>query len=262
MQNISHYFRFLFYIIVVIALVNVDIIREREHVKITQKAQSVNVRVIKELEKSAPPKKEAPKPKKIVKEVKKKPPKKVEKKKKIVKKKPLKKVEKKKIIKKPEPPKPDPQEIIKKELEEKKLEEERLEKERIEKEKLEEERLEKERLERERVEKEREIEKRREYVASLKESYYAQIYNTIASKKRYPKKALRFKKEGAVRVSFTILADGSFTNFKITQPSDEKIFNKAVTKLFKKLDTFDTPPSDIELPLEVSITINYNIKRN
>lgn len=257
MPNIYHNFRFLFYIIIIIALLNVDIAQEKKSVKITQKSQVVNVKLVKQIEKPVVVQKKAPKPKKVLKKVKKK---------KIVKKKPpIKKVKKKKLIKKPLVPKPDPQKILKKELEQKKLEEERLEKERLKKEQIEKEKqeeLEKERLEKERVKKEYELQKRREYVASLKESYYTQIYNTIASKKRYPKKALRFKKEGSVRVSFTILADGTFRDFKITQPSDEKIFNKAVKKLFRKLDTFEIPPSDIKLPLEVSITINYNIKRN
>lgn len=249
--------RFLIYSAIVALLLFAPLIQTEKSVKITQKPQEASLSVV--LTKEPTPPKVVTKvaPKKVVKKRKVKKIVKKPKAKKVIKKVVPKKVIKPKPIKKALPPKPKVDEKL---LLAKKLEQERAEAEK--KRKLEEaKKLEEERKQKEREAKALEMQRYQEHLASLKESYYSQIYNTIASKKRYPKKALRFKKEGSVKVSFTILADGSFKDFKIVTPSDEKIFNKAVKKLFKKLHSFDAPPSEIELPLSVSITINYNIKR-
>jgi len=256
--------RFLLYFVVALSLLYIPILSDEKKVLIKKSSSEkvVNVQLRKEVKKVV--KKVTPQAKKIVK-------KKIIKKRKVVKKpKPIKKKPLKKKIIKQKPPKPK---INEKKILQKKLEKERLEKEKqerlkeLEKQKILEEQIERERqkeLERQqKLQEQKELEKlkHQKYLASLKEEYYSQIYNTIASKKRYPKKALRFKKEGSVKVSFTILADGSFRDFKIIGPSNDKIFNRAVKKIFKKLHKFEKPPSEIELPLNVTISINYNIKR-
>jgi len=255
-------FRFLLYGIVVTILLFIPVIQKEKKVTIKQKSSTKSVsislakapqKVVKKVTKKAI--------KKPLHKAKKLPPKK----KRVIKKKSVKKkkIIKKKVLKKAVPPKPkiDKEKILRKKLAEEKIKKEK-ERKKLEKEKLEKEKLEQERIEKERAEAvERERQKRVKYLTSLKEQYYAEVYNTIASKKRYPKKALRFKKEGSVKVGFTILADGSYRDFHIITPSNEKIFNKAVKKLFKKLHYFEKPPSEIELPLHITISINYNIKR-
>jgi len=239
-----HQLRFLLYGVVVILLLSLPLLTKEKKVAIKQQStlKSVNVTLIKPEEKRS----EKPQKKKVVK-------KKVVKKK-IVKKSTItKKISKKKksVTLKPKKTKKIIKEEQKTEIN-KKLEEKKSLQKKIENEKY-------EKIKREKA-KSQERQKKAKYLNSIKEKYYAQIYNTIASYKYYPKRALRFKKEGVVKVSFTILSDGSYKNFKIITPSDKKIFNKAVQKLFRKLQKFEKPPSEIELPLNITININYKIR--
>lgn len=95
---------------------------------------------------------------------------------------------------------------------------------------------------------------------AIKESYYQNIYSQIDSQKRYPKRALRLRQEGEVTISFTILADGSVTGFKILQKAGFESLNREIERVFKKIRAFSRPPSEIETPLEVTVTIKFNIK--
>lgn len=94
-----------------------------------------------------------------------------------------------------------------------------------------------------------------------KKTYYDKIYEAIADNKKYPKKAKRYKQEGSVKVSFKVLSDGTITDLELLEPSKFSSLNKAVKKLFKKLKKFQTPPSNLSFPLELSLTINYKLKR-
>lgn len=94
-----------------------------------------------------------------------------------------------------------------------------------------------------------------------KKTYFDKIYEIISENKRYPKKARRYKKEGSVRVSFKILSDGTIANFELIEHSKHKILNRAVKKLFKKLEKFPPPPSNLSFPLELSLSINYKLRR-
>ena len=96
---------------------------------------------------------------------------------------------------------------------------------------------------------------------NAKESYYDAIYKQIDSQKRYPKKALRFKQEGDVLVFFLVLANGEISKFKILKPSEFDSLNKEIKNVFKKLRHFSKPPSEIEVPLEIKITIRFKINK-
>ncbi len=92
-------------------------------------------------------------------------------------------------------------------------------------------------------------------------TYYDTIYDSIAEHKRYPKKARRYKQEGSIKVSFKVLSDGTIIDLKLLLLSKYKSLNRAVEKLFKHLEKFPRPPSNLSFPLELSITINYKLKR-
>ena len=94
-----------------------------------------------------------------------------------------------------------------------------------------------------------------------KKTYYNEIYEVISDNKKYPKKARRYKQEGSVKVSFKILRDGTITDLELLKLSKHNSLNKAVEKLFNKLKKFHVPPSNLSFPLELSITINYKLKR-
>ncbi len=188
--------------------------------------------------------------------VQKKAPKKVvKKKKKVVKKKPK---PKKKIKPKPKPkpkkiikPKPLPPKVVEKLvpiIEEPKIIEE--EKEIVPPEPVVEEVIEEEILE----------DNSAQVMASKKELYFASIYDSIGKHKKYPKKAKKFKQQGDVKVRFDVDAEGKISNFMIVEKSKYKSLDKAVKKMFKKLKYFEKPPPELELPLEISITISYTLK--
>ena len=94
-----------------------------------------------------------------------------------------------------------------------------------------------------------------------KRTYYDTIFEVIAQNKRYPKKARRYKQEGSIKVSFKVLSDGTITDLKLLTLAKYKSLNKAVKKLFKRLEKFPVPPDNLSFPLELSITINYKLKR-
>jgi protein TonB len=245
--------RIVLYFIFIGSLFFVPLFPDKKSVKVSaiQSDNSIDITLYKPLPKEVK--------KEIEKIVKKKPPKVI--KKKVVKKKEVKKkvVKKriKKIVPKPEVVIPKkiievPKEIIEtpeNEIEEK-VEEEREPK--IVKE------IEKPLLQQNPVI-EQEVKKRAKLKAQ-KDSYYSIIFAQIESKKRYPKKALRFRQEGSVKVSFSILKDGTLQAFKIIEQSEYNIFNKAVKKIFKKLKKFPAPPHEIGVPVDITITIKYDIK--
>lgn len=102
---------------------------------------------------------------------------------------------------------------------------------------------------------------RQSKLQSIKENYYSVIYAQIDAKKRYPKKALRFKQEGEVSVSFHVLRDGSITHFKLIKKSEFEALNKEIKRIFKSLRRFDKPPNEIEIPLEVHLSIRFKIDK-
>lgn len=99
-----------------------------------------------------------------------------------------------------------------------------------------------------------------EILASKKELYFASIYQKISKYKKYPKKAKKLKQEGDIKVRFIIDSKGRVSDFEIIDKSDFRLLNKAVKKMFKRLKTFDAPPSELSLPLEISIIISYRLK--
>ena len=245
MNNIYLRSTLFFFILFGIFFIPLNIPKTKLH-QISTKETVVNVSLI-----------ELPKEKKkVAKKVKKKKPiKKKKLTKKKLKKKPIPKPKPKKKLKPKPTPKPVPKKTVlplppkKKELVEKK--EEPIKEEILKEEKLKE--IDKQLQE--------EQEQKRLQKQEVQKSYYDKIYQIIAQNKRYPLRARRFKKEGSIPVHFLILLDGSIKNLELIKPSRHKILNRAVEKLFEELESFPKPPSELSFPLEISITINYKLKR-
>jgi len=171
----------------------------------------------------------------------------VEPKKPKVNKKPKKKIIKKKPKKKPKPKKPKPKPKPKKKVfvpQEKPQEIKPLEEEIIE-----------EAIKSEVVENVQAVNQ------TLIDEYYNMIYEKINSHKRYPKKAIRFRREDSIPVHFAIDKDGLIYEFKILKKSKYSSLNKAVEKIFKKIKRVDRPPNGIETPLKINISINFKLKK-
>ena len=98
------------------------------------------------------------------------------------------------------------------------------------------------------------------HIETLKERYFNSIYDSISKYKKYPKKAKRFKQEGDVKVNFHVNKNGMISKFKILSKNKYSSLNKAVIKIFDKLKYFEKPPTELKLPLKISITISYKLK--
>ena len=97
--------------------------------------------------------------------------------------------------------------------------------------------------------------------SSIKNEYYALIYERINKNKHYPRKSRRHKEEDTIPVSFMIDKNGYISAFKIVKKSRYKTLNRAVQKVFKKIKKFSTPPREVETPLEISLEINFSLQR-
>jgi len=95
---------------------------------------------------------------------------------------------------------------------------------------------------------------------SIEDKYYTQLYKTIDANKRYPKKAIRFKQQDEIVVSFAILEDGKVTLFKILKQSKYNSLNKEIRRMFQKIKMFEKPPKQLQTPLEIKITISFKLK--
>lgn len=93
----------------------------------------------------------------------------------------------------------------------------------------------------------------------VKTQYFHNVFKKIETYKKFPRKAKRFKREGDVKIGFDILADGSFTNLHIIKKAKYHIFNKSVLNIFKNIDTFLVPPSQLASPLHIELTISYKL---
>lgn len=113
------------------------------------------------------------------------------------------------------------------------------------------------------VKTEDDLEQKRELALAkqAEKTYYDTIYEVISQNKRYPKRARRYKKEGSVKVSFKVMQDGSIVNLQLIELSKHKSLNTATKKLFERLGSFPKPPNNLSFPLELSITINYKLRR-
>ena len=92
---------------------------------------------------------------------------------------------------------------------------------------------------------------------TLKADYYSQVYDAIAAKKRYPKKALRFRHEGSVKVRFSVDASGEITDYTIISSSGHRSFQRTVVELFRRIGRLEAPSEKLLTPLTMTITLNY-----
>lgn len=94
---------------------------------------------------------------------------------------------------------------------------------------------------------------------SVEDKYYARLYDTINENKRYPKKAIKFGQQDEISVSFIILKNGEITSFKILKESKYSSLNEEVKRMFKKIKMFEKPPSQLQTPFVVEITISFKL---
>jgi len=101
--------------------------------------------------------------------------------------------------------------------------------------------------------------KRYKNKTKAKTTLLAHIRYKINHAKIYPKAAKRRHIQGKVYAKFRVLKNGKVTNIKLNGSS---IFFNATKKAIQKAFPIDTKGATTLLPLDVSVTIRYNLTQN
>ena len=95
----------------------------------------------------------------------------------------------------------------------------------------------------------------------LERQYEQSIRQRIEQKKLYPRLAKRMRKQGVVRIAFTINRNGSFSKLRIVQSSGVKSLDKAALQAVKKVGRFPAIPAGIRKSvLSYIIPISYRLR--
>ena len=95
----------------------------------------------------------------------------------------------------------------------------------------------------------------------LERQYEQGIRQRIEQKKLYPRLAKRMRKQGVVRIAFTINRNGSFSKLRIVQSSGVKSLDKAALQAVKKVGRFPAIPAGIRKSvLSYIIPISYRLR--
>lgn len=98
-------------------------------------------------------------------------------------------------------------------------------------------------------------------IARIEMAYKTRLHQLIGANKRYPKRAKRMGKQGTVRVSFTIVANGLIKNIRIIKSSGNSGLDKAAIKAIKKSSgklPFSKGINRKQWVITVPITYNLN----
>ena len=95
--------------------------------------------------------------------------------------------------------------------------------------------------------------------AKVKATLLSRIRYKINRSKTYPRAAKRRRIQGKVHARFRVLKNGQVSNIKL---SGSSIFYNATKKAIQKASPIDTKGATTLLPLDVSITLRYNLSQN
>jgi protein TonB len=82
--------------------------------------------------------------------------------------------------------------------------------------------------------------------AAAESLYLAELQRAIAKRRFYPDEARRRNREGAVTVSFVILADGRITQIRVTRSSGWDSLDGAAVRALENLGRFKPIPDEID----------------
>jgi protein TonB len=96
------------------------------------------------------------------------------------------------------------------------------------------------------------------------EGYLSRIRQIIEGNKRYPRRARRLGWQGAVRVSFTVLEDGTITGIELEAPCRYGELNRAAIRTVRQSSPLPAPPREIlrktGAPLRIGTTIRFQLR--
>ena len=95
----------------------------------------------------------------------------------------------------------------------------------------------------------------------LERQYEQRIRQRILQKKVYPRLAKRMRKQGVVKVAFTLSKNGALSRLRILQSSGVKSLDKAALQAVKKVGRFPAFPAGIRKhSINYIIPITYRLR--
>ncbi|MEE3078332.1 MAG: energy transducer TonB [Bdellovibrionota bacterium] len=91
--------------------------------------------------------------------------------------------------------------------------------------------------------------------------YIAELTKFIDKNQYYPRRALRMRQTGKVKVKLVINPDGSFKSINVIEESAYSILNSAAENLLIELGSFKPLPKGFKASAEFIVPLVYGIKR-
>lgn len=95
-------------------------------------------------------------------------------------------------------------------------------------------------------------------IATIKNQYLSSIYQNIDKRKQYPRSAKRLGQTGVVKVTFTVLSDGTITNISINEASGFGLLDEAAKEILVSMIKVKPIPQELkEKSITITVPINY-----
>lgn len=95
--------------------------------------------------------------------------------------------------------------------------------------------------------------------ALIRKTYLSKLLTYIEGHKYYPRTARRRGIEGNIEVTFELLCDGTISELKTS--GGLKILRKSAEQSITKALPFETPPSEVDCPLQVSYIMQFELQQ-
>lgn len=95
---------------------------------------------------------------------------------------------------------------------------------------------------------------------NIRSEYHNQLRTLIEKHKRYPLMARKGRKEGQVRVGFTLHNDGNLKTAQVVQSCGHRLLDRAALKAVKAVDCYPEIPEVIDPDTQFEIDISFTLE--
>lgn len=95
--------------------------------------------------------------------------------------------------------------------------------------------------------------------ADAMDDWQKAVIKKVLAKQSYPRLAVARQIEGKARVTLTVAADGTISNFEVVEPTGQSVLDRAIPKLIGKLSPLPPLPdgrSEMNFTLPLSWTLD------
>ncbi|MEJ2466696.1 MAG: energy transducer TonB, partial [Candidatus Thiodiazotropha sp.] len=98
-------------------------------------------------------------------------------------------------------------------------------------------------------------------IRRLEEEYKATLRQAIEANKIYPRRAVRLRQQGEVKIGFTILRDGSIEDVRIIHSSGSNLLDKATRNAVERINgQFPFPEELPRSQWKFTVPVNYALR--